>query len=136
MINQIVNSREQLEDLMRIELESRELSNNQHGDNTKEEMQEFIDAFFGEYNPKTYPVVAVVEFNFIYHGFDIDLNGSAHFFTPKQIADLYKVLNRKQLRHLIDVVWNHVYEDESVPSTLVADSLINKALKNENNRIK
>ena len=34
---------------------------------------------------------------------------------------------RKQLRHLIDVVWNHVHEDESVPSTLIADDLINKA---------
>ena len=34
---------------------------------------------------------------------------------------------RKQLRHLIDLVWNHVHEDESVPSTLIADDLINKA---------
>jgi len=36
---------------------------------------------------------------------------------------------RKQLRHLIDVVWNHVHEDESVPSTLIADELINKAFE-------
>ena len=36
---------------------------------------------------------------------------------------------RKQLRHLIDVVWNHVTESEEVPSTLVADELIDKALK-------
>ena len=36
---------------------------------------------------------------------------------------------RKQLRHLIDLVWNHVHEDESVPSTLIADDLINKAFE-------
>ena len=34
---------------------------------------------------------------------------------------------RKQLRHLIDLVWNHVHEDESVPATQVADNLIDKA---------
>ena len=36
---------------------------------------------------------------------------------------------RKQLRHLIDTVWNHVHEDESVPSTVLADDLINKAFE-------
>lgn len=35
---------------------------------------------------------------------------------------------RKQLRHLVDVVWNHVTESEEVPSTKIADMLINKAL--------
>ena len=37
--------------------------------------------------------------------------------------------NRKQLRHLIDLVWNHVHEDESVPSTMLADELIDKAFE-------
>ena len=36
---------------------------------------------------------------------------------------------RKQLRHLIDLVWNHVHEDESVPSTMLADTLIDKAFE-------
>ena len=36
---------------------------------------------------------------------------------------------RKQLRHLIDLVWNHVHEDESVPSTMLADELIDKAFE-------
>lgn len=36
---------------------------------------------------------------------------------------------RKQLRHLIDLVWNHVHEDESVPSTMLADDLIDKAFE-------
>ena len=91
MICQIVKGREELEKLIREELESQEKSNNQHGDNTEEEMNEFIDAFFNEYHPE-YPVVAVVEFNFIYHGFDIDLNGSAHFISPKQIAEFHNKL--------------------------------------------
>jgi hypothetical protein len=38
-----------------------------------------------------------------------------------------KTDNREFLRHLIDVVWSHVYEDESVPATAVADELIEKA---------
>ena len=36
--------------------------------------------------------------------------------------------NKEFLRHLIDVVWNHVHEDESVPATAVADDLIEKAI--------
>lgn len=35
---------------------------------------------------------------------------------------------RKELRHLIDVVWGYIYEDESVPATSTADELIDKAL--------
>jgi len=34
---------------------------------------------------------------------------------------------RKQLRHLINVVWNHVTESQEVPATRTADMLINKA---------
>jgi len=34
---------------------------------------------------------------------------------------------RKQLRHLIDLVWNHIHGNESVPPTILADDLINKA---------
>ena len=40
---------------------------------------------------------------------------------------------RKFLRHLIDVVWNHVTESEEVPATYVADDLINKAIKSHEN---
>ena len=44
---------------------------------------------------------------------------------------------RKQLRHLIDLVWNHVHEDESVPSTMLADELIDKAFEiSEESQIK
>jgi len=34
---------------------------------------------------------------------------------------------RKQLRHLIDVVWNHITESKEVPATRTADKLINEA---------
>ena len=36
---------------------------------------------------------------------------------------------RKFLRELIDVVWQHIWEDESVPATSTADELINKAIE-------
>ena len=42
-----------------------------------------------------------------------------------------KTDNREFLRHLIDVVWNHVHEDESVPATAVADELIGKAIASQ-----
>ena len=38
---------------------------------------------------------------------------------------------RKVLRHLVDIVWQHIWEDQSVPSTAVADDLIDKALLTE-----
>ena len=38
---------------------------------------------------------------------------------------------RKALRHLVDVVWQHIWEDQSVPATAVADELIDKALLTE-----
>ena len=37
-------------------------------------------------------------------------------------------MNRKRLRHLVDLVWQHIWEDQSVPSTTVADELIDRAL--------
>jgi len=37
--------------------------------------------------------------------------------------------DRKKLRELIDVVWNYVYEDTSVPATSTADMLIDKVFK-------
>ena len=40
---------------------------------------------------------------------------------------------RKFLRHLIDVVWNHVTESKEVPATYVADDLINKAIESHEN---
>ena len=40
-------------------------------------------------------------------------------------------VTREQLRHLVDVVWQYIWEDESVPSTATADELIDKALLTE-----
>ena len=37
--------------------------------------------------------------------------------------------NRKFLHHLVDVIWNHCYENKSVPSALVAEDLIAEAEK-------
>ena len=37
------------------------------------------------------------------------------------------IAGRHFLRHLIDVVWNHVTESEEVPSTQLADMLIDNA---------
>jgi hypothetical protein len=48
---------------------------------------------------------------------------------------MIKTDDRKFLRHLIDVVWGHVYEDESVPATAVADELIDKAVASQINVI-
>jgi len=46
----------------------------------------------------------------------------------KEAALILETVNRESLRHLVDVVWQHIYEDESVPATYVADELINKSL--------
>lgn len=37
--------------------------------------------------------------------------------------------SHQTMRDLVDVVWSHIYEDESVPSTQVADELIQKVKK-------
>jgi len=42
---------------------------------------------------------------------------------------------RKRLRELVDAVWSHVNEDESVPSTSTADKLIYKVF-NQNEETK
>lgn len=42
-----------------------------------------------------------------------------------------KDTERKRLRELVDTVWSHVYEDESVPSTSLADTLIDKVFKSD-----
>lgn len=40
-------------------------------------------------------------------------------------------MDREFLRHLIDTVWNHVYENKSVPATQVADDLIDEAIASQ-----
>lgn len=42
-------------------------------------------------------------------------------------CDAITTEGRKQLRHLIDIVWNHVTESKEVPATRTADKLINEA---------
>ena len=49
----------------------------------------------------------------------------------KEAALILENVNRDSLRHLVDVIWGYVYEDESVPSTHIADQLIDKVLKIE-----
>ena len=54
--------------------------------------------------------------------------------VPKEERDqlnegVEPIKHRKKLRELIDVVWNYVYEDTSVPSTSTADMLIDKIYK-------
>ena len=46
----------------------------------------------------------------------------------KEAILILETVDRAFLRHLIDVVWSHIYEDKSVPSTHVADQLIDKAM--------
>jgi len=41
--------------------------------------------------------------------------------------------DRKFLRDLVDIVWNHITESEEVPSTMTADKLIDKAIEYSNN---
>jgi len=55
-----------------------------------------------------------------------ELDGMADQF--KEAVLILETVNRESLRHLVDVIWGHIYEDESVPSTYVADQLIDKAL--------
>lgn len=40
-----------------------------------------------------------------------------------------KAIDRKLLFHLVDVVWGDAFEDESVPSTAHARTLIKKAIE-------
>lgn len=40
-----------------------------------------------------------------------------------------KAIDRKLLFHLVDVVWGDAFEDESVPSTVHARRLIQKAIE-------
>jgi hypothetical protein len=40
-----------------------------------------------------------------------------------------KAIDRKLLFHLVDVVWSEAMEDESVPSTAHARSMIQKAIE-------
>lgn len=93
MIKQIIKSQDELEKLIREELKSPEKSNNQHGDNTEEELQNILDTFFEKDTPESYPVVAVIEFDFIYRGFDVNLNCVVNFFTPTEIAEIHNELN-------------------------------------------
>ena len=39
---------------------------------------------------------------------------------------------RRFLRHLVDNVWQHIWEDQSVPATSTSDKLINEAIDNWN----
>ena len=38
-------------------------------------------------------------------------------------------IDRKLLFHLVDIVWGEAYEDESVPSTVEARKMIQKAIE-------
>jgi hypothetical protein len=41
------------------------------------------------------------------------------------------IANRTFLRHLVDIVWSHVKESEEVPSTKLADDLIEQSLNSQ-----
>jgi hypothetical protein len=85
MIKQIINSKEELCILLRQDLiESAE----QH-ENTEEELNEQIQTFLDDDAPEQYPVFAIIDNTFLYHGFDIDLYTTCEFLTKEEIIDLY-----------------------------------------------
>ena len=55
-----------------------------------------------------------------------EIDGISELF--KESVIILETVDRESLRHLVDVVWQYVNEDESVPSTHTADKLIDKAL--------
>ena len=48
-------------------------------------------------------------------------------FYDSDKCDAITTEGHKRLRHLINVVWNYVTESEEIPSTIVADKLIDEA---------
>lgn len=46
----------------------------------------------------------------------------------KEAVLILEIVDRDFLRHLVDVVWGYAYEDDSVPSTYLADQLIDKSM--------
>lgn len=49
-------------------------------------------------------------------------------FYDKELSEKITAEGRKQLRHVVDIVWNYMTESEEVPSTPLADKLIDDAI--------
>jgi len=58
-------------------------------------------------------------------------NGWKNVLEPKHGGDEEILVTRKDLRLLVDKVWNDVTESTEVPSTIHADDLINSVLRDE-----
>lgn len=96
MIKQIVKSEAELIDLITDELSSNEKSNNTHGDNTKEEITDYINYFLKRNAPKEYPAFIFAEFTFIY-------NRSNEYNTSKvTLINSFISLNKEELSNYIN----------------------------------
>ena len=87
MIKQIVNSEEELRKLIEDAVNSDD-SNNQHGDNSDEEIDEIIEDFLEENNNIHYPCFMFVDFTFHYNGFDVDLTISSLVLTKNEMLEI------------------------------------------------
>ena len=92
MIKQIVKSEEELIKLIKKEVKSRSLSNNQHGSD-KDELNLAVDSFLEQYPIKKYPVLVFAKFNFRYKGFDYDLDEMVYILEKKDAVSMLETLN-------------------------------------------
>lgn len=83
MIKQIIRSEEELRTLIRKDIKK---AGHQCAP-TKKELDEQVESFMSdeELAPKEYPIYAYIEFNFIYHGFDVDMLSTSHFVTKEEM---------------------------------------------------
>ena len=92
MIKQIVSSEEELIKLVKKEVKSGNLSNNQHGSD-EEELNLAVDSFLKQYPIKKYPVFVVAKFEFRYRGFDYNLDEMVYILDKKNAIKILETLN-------------------------------------------
>lgn len=92
MIKKLVKSEEELIKLVKKELRSQDLSNNQHGSD-KKELNQFVNGFLEATNIKEYPVFVIAEFNFTYSGFNYKLHETSCVLNKREASKLLESFN-------------------------------------------